>query len=184
MTRSKKTIRNLLLLIILIPLFMGLNGLYFSPIKALHASERDLHYGPTEIVHSFDYGGMRYFLGRYENYITFSPIKRSLGIFWRYGGGFGSENRPERPIFYGYRNDGSQLMLYGVLNDENIAWVEIEKTGLNGKIAKKKIDEFYENLFYLIWESEEDDIPQPGSIVESKITAYDVEGEIVYETLF
>lgn len=165
---------------------MGLNGLYFSPIKALRASEKDLHYGPTEIIHSFDYGNMRYFLGHYENYYNLTPIKQSLGIFWRYGGGgvVGMENRFDRPISYGFRNDGNQLMLFGVRNDENIAWLEIEKSGPNGKIKKKKVDQFYKDLFYIIWESEGDDIAESGSIIESRITAYDVGGEIVYETLF
>jgi hypothetical protein len=92
MTRLKKTIRNLLLIAILLFLFMKLNGLYFSPVKALHTSERDLHYGPSEIVHSFDHGNSRYFLTRYEDFISCSPIDRFLGVFWRYGAGHGIEN--------------------------------------------------------------------------------------------
>ena len=61
MTRLKKTIRNLLLIAVLLFLFMKLNGLYFSPVEALH-TQNDLHYGPSEIVHSFDHGNSRYFL--------------------------------------------------------------------------------------------------------------------------
>lgn len=100
MTRLKKTIRNLLLIAILLFLFMKLNGLYFSPVKALHTSERDLHYGPSEIVHSFDHGNSRYFLTRYEDFISCSPIDRFLGVFWRYGAGHGIENKKRDPFLH------------------------------------------------------------------------------------
>lgn len=183
MTRLKKTIRNLLVLAILVPLFMSFNGLYFSPVKALHTSERDLHYGPTEIVHSFDHHGKRYFLGHFENYITFTPIKRALGIFWRYGGGFGVENHLDRPISIGYRNDGNQLMLYGMRNDAHVAWLELEIQDPGGGAEKIKVDKFYEDLFYII--SDVDDEENLGlTLLESKITAYDANGRLLHEAPF
>lgn len=184
MTRLKKTIRNLLVLAILLPLFMNFNGLYFSPIKALHTSERDLHYGPSEIVYSFDLDGKRYFLGHYENYITFTPIKSALWIFWRYGGGFGVQNHSDRPISIGFRNDGNQLMLYGMRNDNNVARLEVEVQGSDGKAKKAEIDEFYDDLFYLILDLVDGNANLNAIVTKSKVIAYDSGGQFLHEVPF
>ncbi|HZK02777.1 MAG TPA: hypothetical protein VFC96_07940 [Anaerovoracaceae bacterium] len=183
MIRLKKTIKNLIILAIMLPLFMGFNGLFFSPTKALHTSEKDLHYGPTEIVHSFERDNMRYFLGRYENYITFVPIKRAMGIFWRYGGGFGVENHSDKPVFYSYRSNDDEYAIFGVRNDHDIVRIDLVFKGPDEYTKRISIDEFYDDLFYVMWKKEDDTAVVYG-LSENCLFAYDKDEKIVYETLF
>ena len=183
MTRSKKAIRNFLLIAVLLFLVMKLNGLYFSPVNALHASERDLHFGPSEIVHSFDHGNSRYFLTRYEDMISCSPIDRFLGVFWRYGAGHGTNNLKERPLFTSYRSKEGHWLFYGIRNDANITRVEIEVLNAEGETLTLSSDTFYENMFYIIWEGEiEDDALFSQVFVGLK--AYDGKGAVVYDSDF
>lgn len=175
MTRLKNTIRNLLIIAALLFLFMQFNGLYFSPVQALHASEKDLHYGPSEIVHSVDYGGSRYFLARYEGMISFQPIDKALGVFWRYGAGYGSPNDRSRPLFYQEGKREEVWCLFGVRNDPSIAYFEAM---LNDPVGEREPitltgKDFYDDMFYLIWEGEEH---------LKSVTAYDKAGNIVYES--
>ncbi|NLT47489.1 MAG: hypothetical protein GXX92_03650 [Clostridiales bacterium] len=183
MIRLKKTIRNLLLIAILLFLFMKLNGLYFSPQNALHTSERDLHYGPSEIIHSFDHGKSRYFLTRYEDFISCSPIDRFIGVFWRYGAGSGVENIKDRPLFTSYRSKEADWLIYGIRNDPAIAKVEIEVLNSAGEKEIYGSDTFYEDMFYIMWEGEND-----SNILFSEIfvglKAYDDNGVVVYDSDF
>ncbi len=148
MMRLKKAIRNLFILGALVFLFMKLNGLYFLPENALHTSERDLQYGPSQIVHSFDHGNSRYFLTRYEDFISCSPIDRFLGVFWRYGAGTGTKNQEERPVFTSYRSNGADWLVYGIRNDQAIKQVEIEVRNAEGETQIYSSDTFYDNMFY------------------------------------
>jgi len=183
MTRLKKTIRNLLIIAVLLLLFMKLNGLYFTPEQALHASERDLHYGPSEIVHSFDYDNSRFFLTKYEGFISCSPIERALGVFWRYGAGYGTENQNDRQLYFNYRSGETVWYLYGIRNDPVISSVKIELQNQNGTEKTLGTDVFYEDMFYVIWEGESEDSMGSG-LASMYITAYDDTGAVVYETAY
>ena len=183
MMRLKKAIRNLLVLAVLVFLFMKFNGLYFSPVQALHASERDLHFGPSEIVHSFDYDNSRIFLTRYENLISCPPIDRFLGVFWRYGAGHGIGNDPERPLFFSYRSQEDNWLVYGIRNDPSITHVEVEvRSSADGDAMILSSDEFYEDMFYVMWKVENEDHLAIDLI--SYVTAYDAMDNVVYETEF
>jgi len=173
MTRLKKTIRNLLIIAVLVFLFMQFNGLYFSPVQALHASERDLHYGPSEIVHSFDYGDSRYFLTRYEDLISCPPIDKALGVFWRYGAGYGVPNDRSRPLFYLEGKGEEVWWMFGVRNDSSIAYFEaiLNDPKGEGEPITLTCKDFYDDMFYLIWEGEEHLM---------SVTAYDKAGKVVY----
>jgi hypothetical protein len=177
MIRLKKTIRNLLIIAALLFLFMQFNGLYFSPVQALHASEEDLHFGPSEIVHNFDYGESRYFLTRYEEYISCQPIKKALGVFWRYGGGYGSPNDKTRPIFYQEARGEEDWWIFGVRNDASIAYLEatLDDPEGEGEPITLTCKEFYDNMFYFIREGEEHLM---------SVTAYDEARNIVYESKY
>lgn len=183
MTRLKKTIRNLLITAVLLFLFMQLNGLYFTPVKALHASERDLHYGPSEIVHSFDYDNSRFFLTKYEDFISCTPIDRAMGVFWRYGAGSGIENHSDRPLFFSYRSKESLWWIYGIRNNPDICCVNIELQNQNGTEKNISTDVFYDDMFYVIWEGESEDSMGSG-FASMYVTAYDDSGAIVYETAY
>lgn len=181
MMRLKKLIRNLLITAVLLFLFMRLNGLYFSPERALHASERDLNYGPSRIAHSFDSGNRRILLARYENFISAPGISRSLGVFWHYGGGWGAENRSELPLFFTYYSYGDQRMISGVRNDPVIVRVEAEVRGsAENDFVTLTSSEFYEDMFYIIWEVEDEDALIYN--LTGYIRAYDDTGALVYET--
>jgi hypothetical protein len=183
MTRLKKTIRNLLLIAVLLFLFMKLNGLYFSPVEALHTSERDLHYGPSEIVHSFDHGNSRYFLTRYQDMISCSPIDRFLGVFWRYGAGHGIEIKKERPLFTSYQSNEEEWLVFGIRNDPSIVRVEIEVKNAEGETEIYSSDTFYEDMFNIMWEGENDNDVLLSEIFVG-LKAYDDRGIIVYDSDF
>lgn len=183
MKRFKQTLRNLLIIAISLFLFMQFNGLYFSPVKAMHASERDLHYGPSEIVHSFDYGDSRFFLTRYEDYISLKPIKRALGIFWRYGGGYGAENHKDRPLYCTYGSQDSSWWICGIRNDSDISRVEVVMQNSDGNKKTVSSNTFYEDLFYVIWEDVSE--AELGYHVRPlHISAYNHAGDLVYESDF
>ena len=177
MIRLKKTIRNFLIIAVLLFLFMQFNGLYFSPVQALHASEKDLHFGPSEIVHSFDYGESRYFLTRYEDFVSCPSIEKAFCVFWRYGGGYGSPNDKSRPLFYQEAKGEEDWRIFGVRNDTSIAYFEATFHDPEGKGAPITLTckEFYDDMFCLIREGEEHLM---------SVTAYDKAGNIVYESKY
>ena len=82
MTRKKKIIRNLIIIIIIYLLPINNTGLYLDPIKAHKDSERSSHYGPSEIVHIEDFPRGKYILGKYDRWFSCNTINKELGIFW------------------------------------------------------------------------------------------------------
>lgn len=183
MTRLKKAVRNIFLIAVLLFLVMKLNGLYFSPINALHASERDLHFGPSVIVHSFDHENSRYFLTRYEDMISCSPIDRFLGVFWRYGAGHGTGNRKEIPLFTSYLSKEDYWVVYGIRNDSSITRVEIEVQNEDGDTQIHSSDTFYEDMFYIMWKGQNEDHVLFSEIFLG-IKVYDDNGAVVYNSDF
>jgi len=115
--------------------------------------------------------------------ISCSPIDRFLGVFWRYGAGHGIENKKERPLFTSYRSKEEEWLIYGIRNDPSIVRVEIEVKNAEGETEIYTSDTFYEDMFYIMWEGEND-----SDVLFSEIfvglKAYDDKGTVVYDSDF
>lgn len=168
MNRKKKLLRNILILVIL-SLFIFSRGLYFSPEAAYRSSERSIHYGPSTVVHVEDFTGGKYFLGKYDRWISCSIIKKSNRFFWHFGGDVtGLEINYDKPLFYASQYSQPNARAFGILNDPNIDKVEVHLR--DGTVLTQR--EFYEDMFLITWESE---------FEFWGIVAYDGSGNVIFE---
>lgn len=173
MNRKKKLIRNLLILAVLIPILFNRMGLYLTAEAAHRASERSIHYGPSEIIHVEDFGYKKMFLCKYDRWISCNTSKRALGLFWQFGNQVtGIENKEELPFTFTWLGTNVDGVIYGIINEPSIT--EIKLIYLDATVI---IDTFYEDMFFYRWEgSNNNDYP--------KVQGYNAEGELVYESKY
>jgi hypothetical protein len=173
MNRNKKLLRNMVLIVLISLLFMNRTGLYINPITAHESSERNLHYGPSEIVHVEDFDGGKYLLCKYDKWISCNVIERRLFILWSHGQSpFGRENDLTKKMDYSWGNRENNSFFWGIINDKSITKVELElKDG-----SKLTTTEFYDDLFLLTWKMVTREI-----YGFKKISAYNSVGELVFE---
>ena len=176
MNREKKIIRNIILLIVSFFLFLRVAGLYLTPLAAHRASEKSIHYGPSQVVHIEDFVGGKSILGKYDKWISANTVNRSLFFFWRFGNGvIGIENDKTKEINYAYGMTGENAHYYGIINDEKIKRIEIVLE--NGEILNET--EFYDDMFLLVGAGTNDNFPRV-----SNIKGYDSEGNVIYEEAY
>lgn len=173
MNRKKRLIRNLIVLAILIPILINRFGLYLTAEGAHKASERSIHYGPSEIIHVKDLGSKKLFLCKYDKWISCNTSKRALGLFWQFGNQVtGVENKTEQPFTYTWNGGSSGMVIYGIINDPSI--IEIRLVYSDSTII---IDTFYEDMFMHTWDSlDNSDYPN--------VQGYNSSGELVYESMY
>lgn len=157
MSRSKKIIRNMILMIVLGAVFILRSGLYLSPLSAHENSERSIHYGPSKVVHMEDFDKGKYILGKYDRWVSCNTVKKELFFLWGFGNNpTGFENDPAKAIDYtmdgSFDEDHYDFKLYGIANDPRIKKVEIILR--DGRILTQT--EFYEDLFLFTWQTDED----------------------------
>jgi hypothetical protein len=173
MNRNKKLLRNVVLVVLISLLFMNRTGLYFSPISAHESSERNLHYGPSEVVHIEDFDGGKYLLCKYDNWISCNVVEPRLFILWSHGQSpFGRENDLTKKLDYSWGNSENNSVFWGVINDKSITKVEL----LLEDGSKLETTDFYEDLFLLTWKTTNMDVY--GYI---KVSAYNADGKVVFE---
>lgn len=155
MSRNKKIIRNIIVLCVLLFVLLKITGLYLSPISVHKSSERSIHFGPSDIIHIEDFDGGKYILCKYDKWVSCNTIKRTLFLFWSFGGQeIGFENDKTKAIDYTWNmSKGDYYKLYGIINDNKIAKVEIN---LNNGI-KFTESKFYEDLFLFTWQADLED---------------------------
>jgi hypothetical protein len=176
MSRNKKLIRNLVLIVLLIILYMNRTGLYFSPITAHERSERDLHYGPSEIIHVEDFDGDRYLLCQYDKWISCNVVKRRFFVFWSHGmNPVGFENDTYQKIDYSWRGWEDYSIFWGSINDKDITKIELDLR--DGSTMTET--EFYDGLFVFSWKPEKLQIP-----AFTEVRGYNTEGELVFEDIY
>ena len=169
MNRKRKILRNIIFIAIFIS-FALLSGMfYIDPVAAYRGSERSIHYGPSEVVHVEDFSGGKYFLGKYDRWISCNIIQKSMGVFWSAGSYVtGTEISYDHPIYYEALYGLSNARAYGIRHDESITKVDVHL--MDGTIISQ--EEFHEDMFLLTWESE---------FEFRKIVAYDDAGTVVFE---
>jgi hypothetical protein len=172
MTRSKKVMRNIIVLLTLCLLYMMTSGLYFDPMQAHERSEHSAHYGPSTVVGIVEYNGDRHMLCKYENTVSCDTVQRFWHFFWRFGSSpFGFENNRSKPLNYTWCYGNHLYKVYGVINDKRILKVKVFTN--HGKVYSQT--KFYDGVFVLFWKSE-------GNYDQGlqKVTAYDGDGKVVY----
>ena len=174
MSRTKKIIRNIFIIIILSFYLMSWLGLSFTPLKAYEKVERSNHYGPSQIVHIENYKNNKFILGKYDRWISCSTMKRALLFFWvAESTPITVENDKSLALCYTWYYYKPILKGYGFINDKNIKKVEVTLT--NGDIVTQT--EFYDDMFLMVYDSE-----NKGDIFFDTIKGYDAENNIVFES--
>ena len=175
MNREKKIIRNLIIVGILSLLFIKISGLYLTPIGAHEASERSIHYGPSQVVHIESFPKGKYVLGKYDKWISCNTVNRTKLFFWRFGNQpVGIENDLTKPIAYTWSSSDEHYKIYGIINDDQISQVEL--TLDNGTIFTQ--EEFYEDMFLFAWDTTKEE----DSFFDV-IRGYDSEHNMIFEEL-
>ncbi len=167
MHRILKTIRNFILIGLLLAVFMAFTGMRPTPNQAHEYSDKVRHFGPSEILSVYKYDGYQDMLCKYDNWITCDTIRGRL-IFWQNSNNSAFEiDKSESLNFSGRLTSDGVNIVYGIVNDPNIAKVKLKVPGMEPMIQ----EEFQDDLFYFTWESVLDLTEIEG------ITGYNQEGE-------
>lgn len=172
MNRHRKLIRNLLIIAVLIPLTLYRSGLYLSPLSAHQHSERSIHYGPSQIMHVQDFEKGKYYLCKYDKWISCNTVNRKLLFFWGFGNqATGIENDLSKTVSYSWNASYEYYKVYGIINDKNIK--KIEAVLSDGTVLTQT--DFFEDMFLLAWTAEY------GENYLIDIKGYDSEGLVLFE---
>lgn len=175
MSKIQKIIRNLVILSIFLFVFMRVFTLSFSPLTAFEITERSLHYGPSEIVHMEEYDGGKLILGKYDKWVSCTPVEREFLFFWRVKNlSLGLEKDESQVINYNYGRVDETYYFHGIINDEDIDKIEV--TLGNGEVYSET--EFHEDLFLLTIESEYEN---SSRLDFREIKSYDAHGNVIFE---
>lgn len=169
MNRKKKVVRNIIILLFLFLLRFVSYNLYLSPIAAHEASEKSIHYGPSEVVYIEDFDGGKFILGKYDKWISLNTVNKSMFMFWTFGSPVnGIEVDKTKPLDYTWAYSRPMFKYFGIINDDNISKIEV--TTDNGTVLSQT--EFYDDMFLLTLEAE---------TRFDSIKAYDSQGNILFE---
>ncbi|MDQ7093612.1 hypothetical protein REC12_08425 [Desulfosporosinus sp. PR] len=172
--RLKKTIRNILILVLLFLIFVLRSGFYPTPLSAHQRSEQSLHYGPSQVVHSEDCAEGKYILGKYDRWVSCESIQRKFFFFWTIGDRSNFENDTTKPFAFSWMtSEGGNCNLYGIINDQRIKRITL--TFNNGQLMTQT--GFYEDLFLFTWKLAPDD---PPSDYFKDLKGYDAYGNILF----
>ena len=173
MSRIKKIIRNVVIIVVLSLFTMNRLGLYFTPLSAHENSERSINYGPSKVIHIEDFEKGKYILGKYDKWVSCNTVNRVLLFLWGAGDQpTGFENDKTKAVSYSGSYSNQFIKAYGIVNDKNIKKIEV--TLSNGDILSQT--NFYEDLFLLTWESKEN-----RSVSIEAIRGYDSENNQVFK---
>lgn len=146
MNRRKKLIQNLLILIIIIPLFLNRSGLYISATSAHKASERSIHYGPSNIKHIENLGNRKLFLCEYDQWLSCNTINRTLGVFWSFGDQpVGFKNNLNEAIDFTWQGSHNVYIVYGKINNPAVDYIQLVT-----KSETITIRTFYDDMFLYV----------------------------------
>ncbi|WP_346961919.1 hypothetical protein [Clostridium sp.] len=176
MSRSKKVVRNIIILTILLFLLFMRSGLHLTPIAANEQSERSKHYGPSEVVHVENFEKVKYILCKYDKWVSCSTVNKELFFFWRIKNQIIEfEYDKTKAIDYTLRSMEENFSIYGIVNDDKVKKIEV--TSLGGEVFTQT--EFYDDLFLLIWKLDND---YDWGI--KNIKGYDSDNNVIFEEKF
>lgn len=173
MSRTKKIIRNVIIIVIFSFLLAYQLGLYLTPLAAHENSERSINYGPSKVIHIEDFGKGKYILGKYDKWVSCDTVNRVWYFFWIAGNQpIGFENDKTKAVCSTWSASDQNFKAYGIVNDKNIKKIEIT---LNDGVILSQSN-FYEDLFLMKWTLEKD-----RNQYFKAIRGYDSEDNIIYE---
>ena len=175
MSRLKKVIRNIIILAILFLFPIRLYGLYLSPVSAHEHTERDMHYGPSEIMQTINVNDEKYLLCKYDKWVSCNIVKRKLLLFWEYENTIIVEDNKMKAVNYSWSGSYQNFRLFGIINDDSIIKIEISND--KGEILTQRV--FYDDLFLLTWILNKN---ENGNY--KNIKGYDADNNILFEEAF
>lgn len=177
MSRNKKLLRNIVVLIIIYFILFPKYNLYLTPLSAYRASEKSSHYGPSDIAHIQDHSDGKYILAKYDRWLSANSVRRSLFFFWTIGDQYlGFENDPLKDVVYTWgMNNEVDYKIYGIINNDDIKKLEIIlKDG-----SKFTQTEFYDHMFLFTWTNENNKNDSYISFLDVK--GYDKDNNLIFE---
>lgn len=174
MSRVKKSIWNLAIIIIMIFILRNTFNLHLTPLAAFEKTEGERHYGPTKIHYLENYNKGKIIIGTYDNRVTFSILNRQLYLFWicqHHDNNLVIQNNPFQYTWY---QSDDYLILYGIKQEPNIERVELYLN--NGDIYE--ITEFHDNLFLIMNKHDPKDFWNLINVI-----GYDKYDTVVYEDI-
>lgn len=172
MSRLKKILRNLIILAVLFTLYIMRTSLFLNPISAHEHSERSLHFGPSEIVHTQDFEKGKHILGKFNNLVSCNTVNKVAYFLWRAESPSHFQNDKSKALDYTWGNYEDYYKVYGAINDSSIKKVVL--TVDNEEVLSQT--EFYDDLFLFTLELHNNEHrPFIG------IKAYDEKNNIIFE---
>lgn len=173
MIRLKKTLRNIMIIMVLFFILLRSVGLYLTPMGAHRASEKSIHYGPSTVIHIEDFPGGKHILGKYDKWVSANTVKKSHLLFWRFGSQVtGIENDLNKGINLTYELSEEDYLYYGIINDGRIEKIELLLD--NGEVLTQT--KFHENMFVFTGSGPNDKFPY----IEA-VKGYDLERNLIFE---
>ncbi|SDH49347.1 hypothetical protein [Desulfosporosinus hippei] len=173
MSRSQKIVRNLVIFLGLCLLFITQTALYLTPLSAHEHSERSLLYGPSEVVHVEDFDEGKYILAKYDRWYSCNSVERTLGLFWRSGGGsIGTENDKTKAVAFSWSASYEHCVAYGIINDDRVKRIEL--TLSNGQVLTQT--KFYDRMFLILWTDKN------NNNYFEKLIGYDASDKVIFES--
>lgn len=175
MSRTKKLIRNLIILAGMIFIYINIIGIYMTPLQAHQNSERSGHYGPSDIKHIENFKKGKYYLCTYDKWVSCNTVKKTLVFFWAIGSQYaGFENEKGKKISWVWDGSEQYCKAYGIINDRQIKRVELLLE--DGTVMKQT--GFYDNLFLFTWED------KSNKLYPLKISGYDAQNNKIFENVY
>lgn len=131
----------------------------FSAIGAYRASERTMHYGPSEIKKEVNVTGGKVFLGKYKDWISAAPIEKKIIKWYPGSGGAGCPIKYSDKISH-FMECGTiwkGLWVYNVFGYVNDSAIKVVKLQVykNGKKSTIKYNLTSDKMFIFCLENNE-----------------------------
>ena len=173
MSRRWKVVRNVTLFIILFIVFMKFFSLYLTPRAAYEHAERKSHYGPSRMVHMYNFEGDKYFLCTYDKWISVDKVNRSLFFLWNGDNPSILENDNSMAVKYTWSISNTiEGKVFGIVNDDRIRKLEVVLEDGRQLIETQ----FYDKMFLFHWKSQDS-----GNCNFTSFKGYDSENNLIFE---
>lgn len=151
----------------------------FTAINAFTASEKSLHYGPSEIKKEINLKNGKMYLGKYKDWISATPIERTFIIWYPSSGGGGFPINYSEKISHTWQcasmGDNSYIYTaFGYVNDSSIKTVNL-KIKEKGKKSTMKYYIGSDKMFIFCWDDNE------GKSNLISLSGLDKDGRVIYD---
>lgn len=170
MNKFRKSLLNIVVIIILGFLLVISFGYHFSPLSAYKSSERKFNYGPSQIKHIETLDDRKYYLSIYDKWVSVNRVSKWF-VFWRLGSPYIFEYDTSKPFDFSW-SASDTLVVYGIINDDRIKRIEL--TSKDGIVISQ--DEIHDQLFLITWKYKDN-----NRFNNFSIKGYDEQDRLIYE---